>query len=148
MKQTQEQKDAKKMLDSINRKKAQKPVEFINFAIEWKKSRMYGYNPTLTASISHLDGTRSNFTAKCSGYGYDKESTVIADLYNNFLSYMLYNKDLTNSPYGISKHQNNEYLYFAGGVGTSCYFDISTFLGGKLKNVGTGKSFDCFTLNF
>jgi hypothetical protein len=148
MKLTQEQKDAKKLLDSINAKKNQKAVKEISFSIEWKKSRMYGNNPTLTASICHLDGTRSNFTAKCSGYGYDKESTVIANLFNNCLSYILYNKDLSNAPYGISKHQNAEYLYYAGGVGTNCYYDIAEFIGAKLQKVGTGKTFDCFTLNF
>ena len=148
MKQTQEQKDAKKLLDSINRKKQQKEVRSIEIAIEWKKSRMYGFNPNLTAKVFHINGEVSSFTSKCSGYGYDKESTVIADLFNNCLSYVLYNKDLTGAPYGISKHQNKEYLYFAGGIGTNCYYNISTFLGGEFKKVGTGKSFDCYTFNF
>ena len=148
MKLTQEQKDAKKLLDSINAKKSQKPVELVKFSIEWKKSKMYGFNPTLTANIKHIDGSYSNFTAKCSGYGYDKESTVIANLFNNCLSYILYNKDLTAAPYGISKHQNAEYLFYAGGVGTNCYYDIAQFIGAKLEKVGSGKTFDCFTLNF
>ena len=147
---TSEQKAQNELNKKIERKKAQKPVKSIDIAIEWKKSRMYGFNPTLTAKIFHTDGEVSQFTSKCSGYGYDKESTVIADLFNNCLSYKLYEIDLNAEkiPYGISKHQQNDYRYFAGGIGTNCYYDISAFIGGQFKCVGSGKSFDCYTFNF
>ena len=70
-------------LEAIEAGKAQKPVKSMTISIEWKKSRMWGANPSATAKIQHQDGTYSSigpFT--CSGCGYDKESTVIAEVFN------------------------------------------------------------------
>ena len=147
---TPEQKEAINLQKKIEAKKSQKQVEFIEISIEWKKSKLYGFNPHLSARIKHTDSTFSYFDSKCSGYGYDKESTVIADLFNNFLSYALYNIDINdnNLPYGISKGQNTEYRYYCGGIGTNCYYRISQFIGGEFKRVGTGKSFDCYNFKF
>lgn len=65
---------------------AQKPVKSIGIMIEWKKSRMWGRNPHLSAHVEYMDGTGEWFKATCGGCGYDKESTVIADAFNRFLT--------------------------------------------------------------
>lgn len=31
-----------------------------------------------------------------------------------------------------------------GGVGTSCYYDIAEFIGGKFEKISSGKTFDVF----
>src|SRR6185369_3283149 len=79
----------------IEAEKNQKPVSEIHLSIEWKKSRTWGRNPMLTAKIKFQDGSWERANATCSGCGYDKESTVIADIFNRYLKYTLHN-DLPN----------------------------------------------------
>ena len=81
----------------------------------------------------------------CSGCGYDKESTVIAEIFNRFLHYKLYERRKGQAPYGMSKYKKGDWLpSYSGGVGTSCYYSISDFIGGQFKNVESGKRFDIF----
>src|SRR5687768_756260 len=98
---TPEQKEANKLarreakkeaaeLARITSEKNQKEVESITISIEWKRSRMWGHNPQCNAEIRHKDGSFSTAYATCSGCGYDKESTVIADIFNGFLKYKLW----------------------------------------------------------
>ena len=140
-----------KRLAKIEALKNQKPVSKITISIEWKKSRMWGSNPHAEARIEHKDGTFSYGFAKCSGCGYDKESTVIADIFNNFLRYKLFGelvpvKDSFSDngrPYGI--YLDTFYPHYSGGIGTNCYHDIAKAIGGKFEHTARGKSFDVFT---
>lgn len=141
-------------LEVIEAEMSQKPVKHMTIAIEWKKSRMWGFNPSAEAQIEHHDGTYSHigpFT--CSGCGYDKESTVIAEAFNAALKYKLYGrKKRKEAPYGVyyyaGKYQDKgSYLCapnYNGGVGTSCYYDIAEFIGGKFEKISSGKTFDVF----
>jgi hypothetical protein len=165
MKMTKEEKEARKEARRIERKRAayfarvkwetnQKPVAEMTINIEWVKSRTWGANPRATAKIKHTDGTYSSvgpFT--CSGCGYDKESTVIAEVFSAALSYKLYGrKRRGEAPYGIyyynGKYQDKgDYLslpMYNGGVGTSCYYDIAKFIGGKFERVASGTTFDAY----
>lgn len=145
----QEAKKAANELARIERQKNQKPVKRITISIEWKKSRMWGSNPHAEATIQHKDGSFSYGSAKCSGCGYDKESTVIADIFNNFLRYKLYQelkpvegfKNDNGLPYGINLGQ---YRHYSGGIGTDCYYSIAKAIGGEFKRVATGKTFDVY----
>ena len=150
-------KEQAKELAIIQAEKDQKPVKSITINIEWRKSRMWGNSPFCEAAISFKDGTFERSPVyTTSGCGYDKESTVISDVFNNYLKYKLWGKtqdELKNSPYGISagsyKNDNTgkpiEYRYFSGGIGTSCYNQISVFIGGSFKCVASGKTFDAYT---
>jgi hypothetical protein len=155
---TPEQKQANKMAKQEARKQAkelarieqernQKPVKRLTISIEWKKSRMWGSNPHAEATIQHHDGSFSRGFATCSGCGYDKESTAIADIFNNFLKYKLYTPSfdqLPNEnglPYGIYLGQ---YRHYSGGIGTNCYHDIAKAIGGEFKRVASGKTFDVY----
>ena len=151
----------------IEAEKAQKPVKAMTITIEWKKSRTWGHNPNASVKVQYHDGTWGRFDGfKCSGCGYCKESTVIAQIFNHVLKYKLYQKhawgdDRTtgdykaNHPYGVyyygggagEKHEGG-YISkptYNGGVGTSCYRNIAEFIGGKFESVASGKSFDVFT---
>lgn len=148
----QEARKQAKELARIEAEKNQKPVKRIVISIEWKKSRMWGSNPHAEADITHKDGTHSRGFATCSGCGYDKESTVIADIFNNFLKYKLYhpsfmalpdNRD-NGLPYGIYL---GNYRHFSGGIGTNCYHDIAKVIGGEFKRVASGKTFDVYEYN-
>jgi hypothetical protein len=140
----------------IDAEKAQKPVDSITINIEWKHSRTWGNNPHTSGLVRFKDGTCydvPNFTA--SGCGYDKESTVIADVFNAFLKYKLWNLttetvkgghgtgDSGPAPYGINRY-NNESRSYGAGIGTNCYYKIAEYIGGTFRNLSSGKSFDVF----
>ena len=141
----------------IEQEKNGKVVKEMTITIEWVKSRMWGNNPNASVRISFMDGTFINKGGyKCSGYGYDKESTVIAEIFNDFLKYELWNRIETIKankgeksvvPYGVSAWIENDVergVDFGGGIGVSCYTRISEFIGGKFENISSGKAFDVY----
>ena len=169
MKLSEEQKLVNKLLrqktkleksinDKIFKEKNQKPIAEITINIEWKRSRTWGNCPRCEAKVHFKDGTwETSPTYAASGCGYDKESTVIANVFNDYLKYKLWNRidTLTEKckevPYGIhsGKYKTNfdinvEHCSFDGGIGTNCYYSISKFIGGKFENVASGKTFDAF----
>lgn len=135
--------DEKKETARINREKNQPPVKKITITIEWKKSRTWGNCPRLTAEIQYHNGKYGEFTSYASVCGYDKESQVIADVFNHCLKYKLYFlKDSNNFPYGIGLGQ---WRHFAGGIGTNCYYEIAEAINGTFAHVAGGKTFDVYT---
>lgn len=166
----QEQKSMQKKLDKQEREikahKDQKPVKELIIKIEWKRSRTWGNNPHAEAEVFFHDGSFQRGTGyTCSGCGYDKESTVIADIFNQFLRYKLYQRRKLKSringegkshPYGVyyfngttGHHSSSEPWYkwkpsYIGGVGTSCYYNIGEFIGGKFEHITSGKTFDVY----
>lgn len=153
------EREAAKRAAKLEAMKNQKRVSSIAFNIEWKRSRTWGSNPHLSARIHFADGSRDTFTATCGGCGYDKESTVIANLFNACLRYKLFlvtegtkiadartNPGKGETPYGIHPlSETTKYApYYDGGIGTDCYYDIAKFIGGELKKVAWGESFTSF----
>jgi hypothetical protein len=150
------ERENKKSQEKIEDERGQRPVESITISIEWKKSRMWGSNPHATAEVRYRGESypsyerRDGFT--CSGCGYDKESTVVSEIYNEFLKYKLWQFSLNaenrieGAPYGVSsgQYEGNEYRYYSGGIGTNCYHAISAFIGGQFKTVASGNTFDVF----
>lgn len=148
--------EAAKTQARIDAEKNQKPVQSITINIEWVKSRTWGSNPHATAEVHYQDGTferRNGY--KCSGCGYDKESTVIADVFNTFLRRRLWelpetairgghgSRDNGPAPYGITCY-SADYRSFAGGIGTDCYRAISEYIGGTWEHIASGKAFDAY----
>lgn len=134
-----------------NDEKNQAPVQEMTINIEWKKSRTYGFCPSASATIKHKDGRNTRVDGyKASGCGYDKESTVVAQICNDTLKYLLWNvntDDRQKAPYGV--RFNDEFShYFEGGVGVECYYKIIEFLGGKFEKVASGKTFDSYKITF
>jgi phenylpyruvate tautomerase PptA (4-oxalocrotonate tautomerase family) len=148
-----ERQQAKKEAKEIARiaaEKAQKPVKKITISIEWKKSATWGANPHCTASVHFKDGSYEDSPVyKASGCGYDKESTVIADVFNAYLKYKLWEKPEVDekAPYGLylRGRGDNRYVSYNGGVGTNCYYNIAEYIGGKFTRVATGKTYDAYT---
>jgi len=171
---TPEQKEANKLakreekkrvenLARIEAEKNQPEVKELLITIEWRKSRTWGSNPHAKAEVTYKDNTagiwktgfyrEDGFT--CSGCGYDKESTVIAEIFNKFLKYKLWrlnpadrkggngSGDNGAAPYGIRLYSEDS-PHYGGGIGTSCYYRIAEYLGGKFENVASGKTFDVF----
>jgi hypothetical protein len=139
----QEARQEAKRLAKIEAERNQKPVKSLYLSIEWKKSRTWGANPHLEARAEHYDGTQSHFNCTASGCGYDKESQVIADAFNDLLKYKLYQLDATKEqPYGL---RCGDYKGYSGGIGVDCYYKISEAIGGTFKRVASGKTYDAYT---
>jgi len=168
MKLTQEEKETRKKerqeekrkiqeAKRIEAEKNQKPVQSIIINIEWKKSRTWGSNPSCEAEIRFKNGSFERSPIyKCSGCGYDKESTVIAEVFRDYLKYKLWklniNENYCNNgsgtktpevPYGIICYRKDN-IGFSGGIGTNCYYSISKFIGGQFERISSGKTFDVY----
>lgn len=122
--------------------KAQPKLESLTITIEWKKSRMWGSNPHATGEARTTEGMRLVGTATASGCGYCKRSTVIADLFNQFLRHKLYDSAVLarlaiKKPYGMSFPKNGQKWLpcFEGGIGEGCYRQISEAIGGAWECV-------------
>ena len=127
----------------------QKEVERVRIEIEWKKSTTWGANPHATAYVKYKNGNFEAITAKCSGCGYDKESTVIAQIYNKIFKYRLYKiqKNTTKkkkAPYGI--YWSEFTPYFEGGIGVNCYHFITKYIGGNFKEIAHTKHDDIYEI--
>lgn len=174
MKLTAEQKQARKderakakaeakELARIHEEQSQPFVKELTISIEWKKSRTWGGNPHASVEVKYFEPHAgewktgyfkdSGFTA--SGCGYDKESTVIAQIFNKYLKYKLWqltddqikggngSLDEGRAPYGIHQYTPNR-RHFGDGIGTSCYYNICKYIGGKFEHVASGKTFDVY----
>ena len=121
-------------------------IKEITINIEWTKSRTWGANPTAEVKIWLDNGTFENFTSKCSGCGYDKESTVIAGALNQSKSIIKLLLQLPeNKLYGYYKNEGH-LPHLSGGVGTSCYPSIFSLGGYKMKHIANGKMFDSWII--
>jgi len=158
----------KKEIALIAEHQQQKPVKSMTINIEYKKSRTWGSCPRASALIAYQDGTfhRTGAIYYASGCGYDKESTVIANIFNDYLRYKLYqvhkpkagyyfNGTEHSAPYGIYYYDGGykspkvgDYYHtkpnYNEGVGTECYFKIAEFIGGKFERVASGGTFDAY----
>jgi hypothetical protein len=116
----------KESIDSWDSVLTQPTPKSISIGVQWKRSRTWGNNPHAQAVARYPDGTCKQFTARCSGCGYDKLSTVVANILNQCLRGHLARRVCGNRnkswPYGIAG-RNNALCppSFPGGVGISCY---------------------------
>lgn len=134
-----------KMKEEVEKWKNQPEIKLLKISIVWKKSRTWGNCPRMYAEAITTDDRILRAESYASGYGYCKESTVIADAFNAFLRYKLYQvEDWKNKPYGIYNRSYEEINRrgFEGGVGTGCYYKIGEFIGGRFEHTYCGKSED------
>ena len=157
--------EKKAMALAKEKRMLQREIRELIISIEWKRSRTWGMNPHAEAAAHYKDPAhqferRNGYTA--SGCGYDKASTVLAEIFNDFLRYKLYqphtwddtiNGGRTNHPYGVYYYdggtgkQRDGYIWkpsYNGGVGVCCYFQIGKFIGGTFEQIASGKTFDVF----
>lgn len=127
-------------------------------SIEWKKSKMWGNNPTAEAQIisENADGTK-NYLSYCSGSisgcGYDKESTAVANVLNqsNAVLKAFFDKVTPDAKerelfgYGIGIYEGIATI--SGGVGVSCYYRNFESIGYKFEKTASGKTFDVYKIS-
>lgn len=123
-----------------NRFEYERPdVTELSCHVHWSKE----CNPTLHAVV-RIGEYKKEFSAHAGGCGYDKLSTVLADLFNKFCKGMLYRaRHKQNCPYGVHMEKGN--YYFEGGVGLESYKEIAKFLGFKVQ-IGRSKKKDDYLL--
>jgi len=143
--------EAVKYQKRVEEAKAQPKLESLTITIEWKKSRMWGSNPHATGEARTTEGRRLVGTATASGCGYCKRSTVIADLFNQFLRHKLYDSAVLarlaiKKPYGMSFPKDGQkwLACFDGGIGEGCYRQISEAIGGAWECVAHTDSVEVY----
>lgn len=103
-------------------------IERIVINVHWVKNRVWGMNPHAEADVTYDNGKFKECKARCSGCGYDKLSTVVADILNqcmgDYLKEKMEGKEKRDDfPRGIQRG------YFEGGIGINCYTDKSESYG-------------------
>lgn len=143
--------EAVKHQKRVEEVKAQPTLESLTITIEWKKSRVWGMNPHATGEAITKDGFRLVGTATASGCGYCKRSTVIADIFNQFLRHKLYDSAVlerlaTKKPYGMSFPKDGQKWlpHFEGGIGEGCYRQISEAIGGTWEHIAHTDSVEVY----
>lgn len=144
----------RKELKELDSKLEQRKVEKIKISIVWSRAG----NPTLDASIYFADRSfEGSNDYKAGGYGYDKASTVLANMLNDYMQgellrnidKILEAKKENKLPYGIGVYSIEKGFLpsFAGGVGVNCYYDIMKFLGYEFTCDYYGKHEDSYTIS-
>ena len=139
----------KRLNAKYEQKANRKDVRSMTIKLTWKRSSMWGYNPHGRVWVTYQDGTheyRDGYT--CSGCGYDKASTVLSQIFNDFMSGMAWRIRRTKKqvPYGMTL--NGWFPHFDYGVGENCYYRIAEFFGGTMKKVAWDDAFDQYEVEF
>ena len=117
--------------------------QVINISVEWHRSAVWGYNPSATVAADY----RRTY-GKASGCGYDKESAAVAEALNaNPEALKIIYKYVNEGgslPYGARVWAGLP--SFAGGCGVGCYRSIFEACGYEWRQVGSGKLFNCYTI--
>lgn len=139
----------RKKNESYRMRAEQPDVVTLRISVQWHRSRTWGNCPKAYWNCDFADGTYKSGIETCSGCGYDKESTVIAEIFEKCCSGMLWRKRNTKkeAPYGC-RVKGTWFPHFSGGVGTSCYVRITEFLGGKWEHTGWTNSSDTYLITF
>lgn len=128
-------------------------VKRIYIDITWKKSPTWGYCPRAEYQCWFADGTYKEGKTGASGYGYDKHSAAVAEVFNACCKGMAWRKRNSRkvAPYGlmyVGKGSDKSWRpYFEGGIGISCYPQIVKYLGGKMES-HSGKTWDSHIITF
>lgn len=130
--------------------RSQKAVKSIDVVISWSRGNMGAMQSKAEATIKYKDNTFNYVaTSKTGGYGYDKESTTLAELLNDHLRYLIIDKrENVKAPYGVHIKNDSFNNYFEGGVGVSCYYSIIEYLGGKMTNTINTTSSNIYNITF
>lgn len=122
--------------------------------VEWKRSAVWGKNPTATAKIKTANGTTVFNGSTVSGCGFDKLSEAIARALNasNAVKKVLYKKieealqkDPAASLYDVLGYGSGyELPLFEGGCGVSTFREIFKNCGFVFEEVASGSNFNVF----
>jgi hypothetical protein len=128
----------------------------VTLSIEWKKSYVWGNNPTCEAKMNTLSSYEYFSSGSIGGCGYDKESTAVSKVLNQSKSVLKELYKIKNKPCNVKKKNHDVFGYgsgynilpcLEGGVGVNCYYHIFEKCGFIFKHVAMGKTFDVYEVN-
>lgn len=128
-------------------------IESLTITVEWKRSSMWGSNPTAEAYVNGIGHVSSGSIGGC---GYDKQSTAVANVLNQVPQFKKLMFELKNKLSNCKKSNRELFGYgsgygilpnFEGGVGVSCYDRIFNAIGYEFKTVSSGKTFDVYRIS-
>lgn len=130
-------------LEKLEAAEAYNLPSFASISVEWKKSSMWGYNPTAAVCAE-----KRRTEGKASGCGYDKGSAAIASAcnVNPEIMRILYEHAEKGGKFPYSVHTFAGLPSFDGGCGVSCFGPVFDACGYTWRNVANGKLFDAFTI--
>ena len=144
------EKDIIKKTNEINLVYSANDLLSVKIQIEWKKSKMWGYNPTCNIVVQDDKNRYINYTSgSIGGCGYDKKSTSVADALNASptIRKLFCEKGENVTSYGF-RHQNNDSLpYLDGRVGCECYSRVFEEMGYKFESIAHGDNFDVYNIS-
>lgn len=123
-----------KKQDKLLRARDADDIKNVSISIEWKRSTVWGYNPTATATINGI----YQFTGTASGCGYDKRTAAVGAALNQsiIILKMLYTakeKALATMPaekieaakagYASGCETNADFIHYGAGYGVLPYFE-------------------------
>lgn len=130
-------------LQKLAEVEAAKMPAVIDISVTWHRSAVWGYNP-----LAEVFTERRRTYGTASGCGYDKESAAVASALNanpEALKIIYeYVEKGGKLPYGASIWAGLP--SFDGGCGVSCYRSIFEACGYEWRTVGSGKLFNCYTI--
>lgn len=129
----------------------QKDVLRMTIKINWKRNRTYGnYDPHASYFLEYQDGTSdSDRGFSCNGGNYDKESTVVLNIFNTVLRGMLWRKrnSRKEKPYGVYCDKDS-FPSYGWGIGMNSVGNIVEWLGGKMVHTAWSDTFDQYNITF
>jgi len=140
-----------KIADELNQVFNAPDFTTVKISVEWKRSQMWGSNPSCEAVVIGQGVYNSGSVGGC---GYDKLSTAVANSLNQSKSIL---KALYNYKEAIGATKTNRDIFgygsgygilpsLEGGVGVSCYPDIFKTIGYKFQGIAHGKTFDAYLI--
>jgi hypothetical protein len=128
-----------------------KDVLLLTISIEWKRNRTYGnYDPHASYFVEYHDGTTDRARGySCNGGNYDKESTVVLNIFNTVLSGMLWRKrnSRKEKPYGVYCDKDS-FPCFGWGIGMNSVDRIVKWFGGTIHHTACSDKYDQYEIIF
>lgn len=154
----QQDKTTAEKLEKLEAAAAAPELQNVSISVEWKRSSVWGYNPTATVTI-YAGGQWTQYTGTASGCGYDKRSAAVGAALNKSASIakMLYTAkekalatmepekiEAAKKGYVFGAETNRNFIhygagygvlpYFEGGVGITEFYGVFRVCGYTIKN--------------
>lgn len=140
----QKDKATAEKLEKLERVAAAPNLESVSISVEWKRSQIWGYNPTATITV-YAGGKWEQFTGTASGCGYDKRTAAIGAALNQSrpvlkMLYAVKEKALETftaeqiaQAFKHGTESNANFIHYGAGYGVLPYFEggvgMSSFRG-------------------
>lgn len=130
-----------------------KDIDTLTINVEWRRSQIWGMNPTAETYIPSIGTVSSGSIGGC---GYDKQSTAVANVLNQVPQFKKLMFELKNKSKNTKIKNRELFGYgsgcgilprFEGGVGVSCYYSIFEKIGYKFETISNGKNFDVYRIS-